>query len=393
VNAAASSSALPPSLARPDHLPSLDGLRGLAIVLVLLHNLDVLAPAPGHGLGVGLIKEGLYLGWIGVQLFFVLSGYLITRGLLASRDQPGWLRDFLVKRGLRILPLYWIALLLFTVVLPALGLPLPHASHFSALWLWLHLSNWTSPFEPDGGPLPHTWSLSVEEQFYLLWPLLLRRLDLREIWLLALALIGISPLLRLMMLNLGLPAEALYTFTISRIDALAAGAALATWDRGRALEGATRWRSAHLARLSIALLVLTALASNGFQRLGAVAQIGGYSLLTLSCTAVLAWAVLCDRARARGALQGPASRLLRLPVLASFGQYSYAIYLVHKPLHDLVGLPLLRRLLGADHTADPMQALLYLVAASAVCWLIGALSWRLIERPALALRARWLTPR
>ena len=376
---------------RPEHLPSLDGLRGLAIVLVLLHNLDVLAPAADRPLAVALLKETLYVGWIGVQLFFVLSGYLITRGLLASRGQPGWMRDFLVKRGLRILPLYWIALLLLTVALPMLGVTLPHPSHFSTAWLWLHLSNWTTPFEPGGGPLPHVWSLSVEEQFYLLWPLLLWRMGLRDVWLLCLVLIAASPLARLLMLNLGLPQEAVYTFTISRIDALAAGAALAVWDAGRALHGATRWRSAHLLRLAIVLLLLTAAFSGGFRRLGDAAQIGGYTLLTLSCTALIAWAVLVDRAHARGALQGGASRLLRGRVLASFGRYSYAIYLFHKPVHDLIGLPLLRQLTGSDSSADPAVAMLYLLACGTLCWAIGWLSWRLIERPALALRRHWLS--
>ena len=384
--------AAPASPTALDHLPSLDGLRGLAIALVLLHNLDVLDLAPQHGRAAALLKETFYLGWIGVQLFFVLSGFLITRGLLETRGRPGWLHDFLVKRVLRIFPLYWLALLLFTVLLPALGVRLPHESAFGTAWLWLYLSNWVTPFDPQGGPLPHFWSLAVEEQFYLVWPLLLWRLGLREIWLLSLALVAASPLLRLLMLGLGLPAEALYEFTISRMDALAAGAALAAWDRGRALGGATRWHAAHLLRLGVLLLGLTALFSEGFHRLGDTAQIGGYTLLTLSCVAFVGWAMLCDRARARGALMDWPSRVLRSGVLASLGRYSYAIYVFHKPVHDLIGLPLLRRWSGDDATADPAIALAYLAVTALACWAIGWLSWRVFERPVLSLRSRWLAP-
>ena len=384
--------ALPPAgatNAAPDHLPALDGLRGLAILMVLLHNFDVLEPAGRagwSGLLAAASKLAFYLGWIGVQLFFVLSGFLITRGLLHAQGQPGYFRDFYVKRVLRIFPLYWAALLLFTELLPGLGLAPPPPDRGGTLWLWLHLANWTIPFSPHGSALPHFWSLAVEEQFYLFWPLLLWRLKLRDVWLLCLLLMGASPLLRALLIGQGLPAEAIYEFTVTRMDALAAGAALAAWDAGRARHGATRWRLWHLQAVGLATLALGVWWSHGFQRVGDVAQVAGYSLLAVSFTAFTGWAMLCDRARQRGGSVGRQGRWLRSGLLRSFGRYSYAIYIFHKPLHDLVGAPLLARLTGSPVTADPAVAFAYIAAATAAVWVVGWLSWHLFERHFLAMR-------
>jgi peptidoglycan/LPS O-acetylase OafA/YrhL len=383
--------ARPPSPAASGHLahlPSLDGLRGIAILLVLLHNFDVLDLGGARALGSVLVKEFFYVGWIGVQLFFVLSGYLITRGLLQTQGQPDYFQRFFIKRVLRIFPLYYLALLVFLLLLPATGLVEQRSMQYSSLWLWTYLSNWTTPYEPTGGPLPHFWSLAVEEQFYLVWPLLLWKLRLRWIWWLCLGVTALSPLLRLGMVQQGFPAEALYEFTFSRMDALTAGAALATWDQGRALHGATRWRAWHLQALGLLLLMAAAVASHGFRRIGTVPQVVGYSLLALGFAAVTGWALLTDQARSRGASVSRWSAVLRWPALRRFGQYSYAIYVVHKPLHDLVGEPLLARWTGQAHTPDAGIALLYFAVATAVTFGVGWLSWHTVERHFLALKDR-----
>src|SRR6266852_9355595 len=103
----------------PARLPTLDGLRAIAILLVVPHNLNLIAMRGG---GAGLLVAGLHRGWIGVQLFFVLSGFLITSILLDARDAPDYYRSFFVRRVLRIFPLYYATLLVLFVLLPALGL-------------------------------------------------------------------------------------------------------------------------------------------------------------------------------------------------------------------------------------------------------------------------------
>lgn len=395
------------------HVPALDGLRGLAIVLVLMHNLDVLELIPASSVAAHVFKEVLYLGWIGVQLFFVLSGYLITRGLLASMGRPGYFRNFFVKRALRIFPLYYLCLLLLTLCLPLLlpawfGAPQPNDS-----WLWIYLSNWSDPLGWGGGArLPHFWSLAVEEQFYLLWPLLLfGRTPLQALGL-SLALMVDGPALRWLVHQQGLGGEALYQFTICRMDALAAGAALAAWQawrpRATTQDPSPQAADRHLRKTAaawlsgLALLMLAALVSHGFQRTLTQGQIWAYSLLALSFVLLL-WAGMQDLSGFYPGywLRRPWSlwhvwpylgldawrRLLSWPLLRVLGKYSYALYVFHKPVHDLLGEPLLQRWFP-DQTHNTWLAAAYLVASMAVTFGLAWISWRVVEQPCLALKNR-----
>ncbi|MGH9886362.1 MAG: acyltransferase family protein, partial [bacterium] len=147
-------------------VPALDGVRGAAILLVLAHNLN---PFEGGRLVDQGVSLAFNFGWVGVQLFFVLSGYLISGILLDSREAPGYYRAFFGRRVLRIFPLYYGMLLVCLVILPALGLApaalLADRAH--SVWLWTYLINWVEPFGVPVAAFPHFWSLAVEEQFYL----------------------------------------------------------------------------------------------------------------------------------------------------------------------------------------------------------------------------------
>ena len=146
------------------HDPALDGVRGLAIALVVASHVTTWPPATQ--------------GWIGVDLFFVLSGFLITGILADSRNVIGRARAFYVRRALRILPLYYGVLVTLFVVIPILH-PL-HTQEYQTLareqwWYWTYLQNWriASAHSIDGGSLVWFWSLAIEEQFYLIWPVTL----------------------------------------------------------------------------------------------------------------------------------------------------------------------------------------------------------------------------
>ena len=150
------------------HLSGLDGLRGLAIALVLVHSLTMFV----HPVSAGgqLYHAALAFGWSGVQLFFVLSGFLITGILLDTRPTPHYFRNFYIRRALRIFPLYYVTLAVAFIVLPALDrMPQVYAGDYPhQAFLWLYLSNWRHDI---GGGFSHYWSLALEEQFYLVWPL------------------------------------------------------------------------------------------------------------------------------------------------------------------------------------------------------------------------------
>ena len=124
----------PDSIARA-HIPALDGLRGVAILLVIPHNADIFSNSAAWLWPMALLAHA---GWVGVQLFFVLSGFLITRNLLASRGDSNYLRSFYARRALRIFPLYFLTLFVGLVLLPQLVTYTPEAlaSHQHQPWLW-----------------------------------------------------------------------------------------------------------------------------------------------------------------------------------------------------------------------------------------------------------------
>ncbi|MDP9229972.1 MAG: acyltransferase [Bacteroidota bacterium] len=143
------------------HYPTLDGLRGFAILLVVLY----------HNFG---FIPFLNYGWLGVDLFFVLSGFLITEILLNSRNTKNYFKNFYVRRILRIFPLYYLVLIFFLIIFPVIkNFPLDLRFYTqNQLWYWIYLQNWVFTFNYDGkgAALNHFWSLAVEEQYYLVWP-------------------------------------------------------------------------------------------------------------------------------------------------------------------------------------------------------------------------------
>ena len=150
--------------AKRPHYPALDGLRGLAILLVVFyHNFD-------------FINYSVF-GWIGVDLFFVLSGYLITTILVSTVNSPNYLRNFFLKRVLRIFPLYYLCLFIFLIIFPLVGLYQQEMKFYidHQWWFWFYLQNWLLSFRfpTVGNFLNHFWSLGVEEQFYLVWPFII----------------------------------------------------------------------------------------------------------------------------------------------------------------------------------------------------------------------------
>ena len=136
----------------PVRWPELDGLRGLAILLVIPHNVHLYHHAQGLFRGSAMLAN---VGWVGVQLFFVLSGFLITHNLLLTRGAGNYFRSFYARRALRILPLYYLMLVGFLWVLPRLVALSPDilATYVNQPWLWVFLSNWRLPPGNTTSPL------------------------------------------------------------------------------------------------------------------------------------------------------------------------------------------------------------------------------------------------
>ena len=140
-------------------------MRGIAILLVVFY----------HNFG---FAKYFFFGWLGVDLFFVLSGFLITDILLKTVNKPGYFKNFYAKRFLRIFPLYYLSLIIFLVILPGIKeFPLDFSFYVgNQWWFWTYLQNWFLIFHDVGNTttaIQHYWSLAVEEQFYIVWPLVI----------------------------------------------------------------------------------------------------------------------------------------------------------------------------------------------------------------------------
>lgn len=371
------------------HIAELDGLRGVAILLVLFHHLW---PFIWSHPALTIISRASHVSWIGVDLFFVLSGFLITGILLDSREKPGYFKNFFARRTLRIFPLYYFFLLLTLILLPwlmqAVGHPLPEVENQP--WFWLYGANYlwlTGAFKPPEY-LGITWSLAVEEQFYLVWPwivlLLFSRLRLVLVLLIAAAVV-----IRVwFVLNIDAWADATYMASISRADTLLVGAAIAWYVRSGYFNP-EHWKRAVTIALFVCLplVIMIQLAWPG--RSNPLFSALGYTLLAVGLAGLLAHVIQLKTS--------PVKRLMRNPVLIWFGKYSYGIYLYHMLIWYLTHL-YINAELKADgtplHPAEfsPLAGSMLLDAVVRLAFCLGLtciiawLSFRYFERYFLKLK-------
>ena len=366
------------------HIPALDGIRGLAILLVIPHNTNLLLEAAFHGPAY-VVKEFLLFGWAGVQLFFVLSGFLISGALLDTQDSASYFRSFYARRVLRILPLYYGVLVVTFLVLTPLQLAPAETLHTQQhqIWLWAFLSNWTEPRGLGVAGFDHFWSLAVEEQFYLLWPLVLHRMPPQRVLRLCVAICVAAFGFRTAMRVAGYPPEYVYEFTICRMDALALGAAAAALVRLPSWKDRLERGSRYLPWGALVVWASGALLTHDYQRSGWQTQTFGMIALALAFTLLLLAAV-----RTYGGRPTWLSRALCLAPLRSAGKYSYAMYVFHYPISKLLGI----RLLGPAATAHSATiAVLYAAAVTLVTYLCAWVSYHLYEQHFLRLK-RYFAP-
>jgi peptidoglycan/LPS O-acetylase OafA/YrhL len=293
-------------------MPGLDVLRGVAVLAVVLYH--GLYWWPPRAISVSHAAQRLSSlaspGWMGVNLFFVLSGFLITGILLDTRNKPHYWKSFYTRRALRILPLY-IATLVVVRFYEGLGWPY-------LLLCLLFLANFASVFQVASfGPL---WSLAVEEQFYLVWPFLVRRLRLRSLAIVCLGSILLSPLLRYLSVSRLLPLGDPHLTTWLLSDNIAAGGLIAillrtpfaTLHRVRALTLAAGSLGAASLALGLRLHLM-----NRATAVGAALQPEPFLLIFV---ALLLLSLIYGRRPLVFRLTGP---------LRFYGYISYGLYLLH----------------------------------------------------------------
>ena len=352
-------------------IPSLDGIRGLAILMVMgMHTLQQYAVAPPIRLSLFVILNGS----LGVAIFFVLSGYLITRLLLQEFDRTGSvrLRRFYLKRALRILPPLYVYLGALCLLTLTGRLALSHLDLASSL-LFFHdyalRSSWTTE---------HLWSLAVEEQFYLIWPLLLLlclhgRVNRRRALQLTIAIILLSPAIRVFSAGAPEPLIRHGAGFHMHADLLSFGclAALA--------EGTARFERVYRFATRLPLLLLGALVvASGLEM-----RFQNYWSYPIGRTCAGALIVFLLLWCVRNA-QSPVGRLLNSPLLVHLGILSYSLYLWQTLFLNESSQTLLHGLAHGLSAVDrfPMSWL--------VTFVVAELSLHLVERPSFALRDRLL---
>ncbi|HMC55217.1 MAG TPA: acyltransferase [Gemmatimonadaceae bacterium] len=375
-----------PSTATRSHVPSLDGVRGLAIAIVLVHNATFIL----HGSHASLPKVAVAAaaaGWLGVQLFFVLSGFLITGILLDARTRPQFFRTFYARRTLRIFPLYYAFLVAALFIVPLVVQVADwHATAWrNQIFYWTYTSNWGNPFGYEIAGLSHFWSLAVEEQFYLFWPVIVFLGSPRFLLRLCAGLIAVTPLVRLGLRLSGYAPLAGYEFTIARWDALAAGALLAIClrdDQVRAL------LPRYLKAITIAagaVLIAFVVRERGFHENDLRVQVVGQTLVSVLGTALI---FACVGTAASSSTAG-IRRVMEIPALRLLGKYSYAIYVFHYPIHYVASRYVTALVNGADDNWRFARLLVYVAALSATSLIAALISWRLLEKPFLDMKDRF----
>jgi peptidoglycan/LPS O-acetylase OafA/YrhL len=367
------------------HIPVLDGLRGLAIALVLVYHINLYGGFNPLTVLDRAVDAITLSGWSGVDLFFVLSGFLITRILLHAKGGPHFFRHFYIRRALRIFPLYYATLAAFFLVGPLLvtGGPEYQAVLAKQGWYWTHTLNIDIALHGWHRflPLGHFWTLAIEEQFYLIWPLLVFMLDRRALTGVLVAAIVTAFGIR-MWLAWSDQLLAAQMLTPARMDTLALGSLLAVAASGDG--GLARWRRPALMFClgSGVLLAGTIVRYGGLPDSGTVVVTVGFLLLAGFYGSAL---VIAATAPVSGLLE----RMLTRPWLTLLGRHAYALYVFHHPIVIFAGKVItvdeLPTVFGSRIPALGFYTLIIGGASLAA----ALVSWRFLEGPLLNLKSRF----
>jgi peptidoglycan/LPS O-acetylase OafA/YrhL len=352
------------------YYPALDGLRGLAILLVVVY----------HNFG---FIDVFFFGWLGVDLFFVLSGFLITDILLQTTGHKNYLRNFYLRRILRIFPLYYLCLILFLFVIPRLPLVFDIKYYTdNQVWLWTYLQNWLYIFKDPGqtNTLNHLWSLAVEEQFYLVWPLVILLVKKPKYLLILISLLLIGVLgLRLWIWNnqvVDLAYFNLYTFT--RIDGICIGCMIALLQR---------INPGFLKKYTAVIVLFFAAANFAFFFINRSNQFSfPYLALVGYTTFAMLFGLLVNEAVTGNTKL--INLLFNIPLLKFFGRISYGFYMLHWPLFLLLS-PWLYTW-AQDFVSGPLLPVMVAVIATLVAIGVSWISYRYFEHYFLKMKDKFV---
>jgi len=340
----------------------LDGVRAIAALMVMFYHF--FSPIHAESRWLQMVTKYSVFGQTGVSLFFVLSGFLITRILLVTKTSPSYFKDFYARRALRIFPLYYLFLLIFYFVAPFL-LNTQIVSFGKQVYDWVYLQNFAMTFNwPSNGPAWY-WSLAVEEHFYLLWPCLVFFLSNKGIkWAIA-SLLVLALGCRVLLL---LGGHEVFYFTFTRLDEIVVGGLLAVWESEGKLKNASR-KFLYVLVITLVPTIIVWLKVTG-KAIPAIQAIK-FNLLGICYFCVVGFIIASKQSNS-------INRVLSKRFFSFTGKISYGLYVYH-PLCFILIAALL----------PDLSLLPRLVVSIVSAYLVAYLSYHYFEARFIALKNRF----
>ena len=361
---------------RLEKFPAFDGFRGIGVLIVVFSHFPDVIDSPLYTLAWKL-NLGSRIGYVALDIFFVMSGFFITRLLLRERLKTGRISfsNFYARRALRIFPIYYLTIFVSYFLF--------HFGVADTLSLLTYTFNFYHPFHPAPHPLEHTWSLSVEEQFYFFWPLLILLVPQRWLGVVTgrvIPLLAIASGVAIAMIfsgpeNARLSGDMVYMSIFTRMLSLSLGGWLAVRElENRPLRG---WPCAVLAVSGCAILIFNRAARDaGFGASQAI-----YWTTALVASGTIGVAFVSTMVFDNGLFQRWANAVLSIRILRGLGSISYAIYLFHLPVLYSLGL-------NDGALAGARATLSQAAVALGITIVLAIISFYLIEHPLQSMRLK-----
>jgi peptidoglycan/LPS O-acetylase OafA/YrhL len=364
---------------RLEKFPAFDGFRGIGVVVVVFsHCPEVLESGVYNALWK--LNQLSRVGYVALDIFFVISGFFITRLLLRERAKSGSIsfKNFYARRALRIFPVYYLTIVVCYFIF--------HFGATDTLSLLTYTFNFYHPFHPAPHPLEHTWSLSVEEQFYFFWPLLILLVPPRWLKVVTGRVIPVLAVMSGLVMALLIDAQdkmlagdIVYMSIFTRMLSLSLGGWLAIREfENRPLRG---WRCLVLVIAALVLLLI--------DRAGRESEIinsqAVYWTIALIAYAMVSVAFVSTLVFDRGIVQRWLTAILSISIFRGLGHLSYAMYVFHLPVLFYLGL-------NDGALAGAKAPIMQVVLAFAITTILSILSYFLIENPLSSLKQNFAGP-
>ena len=363
------------------HIKVLDGIRGWAIIFVMLYHFTIPFQQAHNLNGIDfLFAKFLQMGWLGVDLFFVMSGFLITNILLNTHSKPNYFRNFYIRRILRIFPLYYGVLLLLLVLLPSISQSFDAKTatmQENGFWFWTYLVNWkiASLGTFAGFQGGYMWSLAVEEQFYIIWPFIVYFFR-KNLISASMALLFLSFLLKIWLLLEGASGTTIYTLTITHLDGLLLGSIFGSLYFQERITPKLIKNIGYSTTISLVGCGVLILITGAFIFYSPLVGSLGVTLTSIIFTYILLKAV-------RNEIR---VGFLTTPIVMKCGQLCYGLYLLHQP----IGVIISEKVISSTSFEVGGSFIPAVILSSGLCFIASlvaaTISYKFFELPLLNLK-------